>query len=259
MIMEIEIDFTKSAQENANEYYRRSKKLAQKREGAEKAVKDLEKRLAEIRSRAKAETSRRVVKAERSEWYEKFHWFYTSNGMLAIGGRDAHQNELINSRHFESNDIFFHADIFGASVVVLKDGISAPKEIKEEVAEFAACYSSAWKEGQRTVDVYAMRRDQISKSTGKGSLGTGSFLMKGERDWYRNVGLSIIMFVKDGKLNSVPGMTFGKMAKDGLVHAKITQGNHKKSDAAKKVSAKLDYDNIDVIMRQLPVGGFRVE
>ena len=52
MIMEIEIDFTKSAQENANDYYKKSKKLALKKEGAEKAIKDLEKKLKEERANA---------------------------------------------------------------------------------------------------------------------------------------------------------------------------------------------------------------
>ncbi|MGD0510415.1 MAG: NFACT RNA binding domain-containing protein, partial [Candidatus Micrarchaeaceae archaeon] len=133
--MEIEIDFTKSAQDNANEYYKRSKKLAQKREGAEKAVKELEEKLEKIRKDKKAAPARRIIKTVKKEWYEKFHWFFTSNGMLAIGGRDAHQNELINSRHFEDNDLFFHADIFGAPVFVLKDGSVADRDIREEVAE----------------------------------------------------------------------------------------------------------------------------
>ncbi len=256
--MEIEIDFTKSAQENANEYYKRSKKLAQKEIGAEKAVRDLEKRLSEMRASAK-KPEKRIVNVAKREWYEKYHWFYTSNGMLAIGGRDAHQNELMNSRHFEDNDLFFHADIFGASVVLLKDGTSAPKEIKEEVAEFAACYSSAWKEGQRTVDVYAMKRNQVSKSNSKGSLGTGSFLMSGEREWYRNIELCLVAFMKEGRLNTVPQKTFKKINDSNIAHVKIVQGNYKKSDAAKKVAAKLGYDDLDVIMRQLPAGSFKIE
>ena len=43
--MKIKIDFTKSAQENANEYYAKAKKLALKKEGAEKAIKELQQRL----------------------------------------------------------------------------------------------------------------------------------------------------------------------------------------------------------------------
>lgn len=259
MIMEIEIDFTKSAQENANDYYKKSKKLAQKKEGAEKAIKELEERLSDERANAKEKPARRIVKTTKKEWYEKFHWFYTSNNMLVIGGRDAHQNEMINSKYFDEKDLFFHADIFGASVVVLKEGADAPREIRQEVAEFAACYSSAWKEGLRTVDIYAMERDQVSKSSSKGSLGTGSFLMSGERDWYRSVQLSLFMFVKEDRLYTVPKTTFEKMKLDNIPHVKISQGNFKKSDAAKKVMAKLSYPDMDTIMRQLPVGNFRIE
>ncbi len=259
MIMEIEIDFTKSAQDNANEYYKKSKKLAQKKAGAEKAVKDLEKMLVDARSNAKIKPERRIIKSVKKEWYEKFHWFFTSNGMLVIGGRDAHQNELINSRHFEEGDLFFHADIFGASVVVLKEGETAGKEIREEVAEFAACYSSAWKEGLRTVDVYAMKRNQVSKSSSKGSLGTGSFLLKGERDWYRSMQLSLVMFVKDERLYTVSKSTFSKIKEESIKFATVTQGNYKKSDAAKKIAAKLMYPDIDTIMRCLPVGGFKID
>jgi predicted ribosome quality control (RQC) complex YloA/Tae2 family protein len=257
--MEIEIDFTKSAQENANDYYKKSKKLAQKKEGAQKAIKELEDRLSKHKANAVKAPERRIIKTVKKEWYEKFHWFYTSTNMLVIGGRDAHQNELINSKHFDENDLFFHSDIFGASVVVLKDGAQAGKDVRTEVAEFAACYSSAWKEGLRTVDVYAMKRNQVSKSSAKGSLGTGSFLLSGERDWYRSVQLSLAMFVKEDRLYTIPKSTFEKTKSDELKYAKISQGNFKKSDAAKKVSTKLGYGDIDTIMRQLPVGSFRIE
>ena len=68
-----------------------------------------------------------------------------------------------------------------------------------------------------------------------------------------------MMFVKDDRLYSVPRSTFTKMQDEKIAHVKITQGNFKKSDAAKKISAKLNYRDIDTIMRQLPVGGFRIE
>ncbi len=259
MTMEIEIDFTKSAQQNASDYYERSKKLLVKKAGAERAVKDLEKKLKEERLREKPKPELKTVKLSKGEWYEKFHWFYASNGMLAIGGRDAHQNELINSRHFNDNDLFFHANIFGASAVVLIGVAQADRDIRQEAAEFAACYSSAWKEGLRTVDVYAMKRDQVSKSTGKGSLGTGSFLLSGERDWYRGVQLSLIMYAKDGKLSTVSRTTFEKTKEGIQKYAKVSQGSMKKSDAAKKISAKLGYEDLDTVMRQLPVGEFRIE
>ncbi len=256
--MEIKIDYTKSAHENAGDYYNRAKRLVQKRAGAEKAIKELERSLKDAEKKAlqKRQEVRKVIDTKK-EWYESFHWFMTSDGLLAIGGRDARQNELMNSRHFTESDLFFHADVFGASVFILKEGLGAGQKSKEETAHFAACYSSAWASGTRSTDVYAMRREQVSKSTGKGSLGTGSFLLKGEREWYRNVPLMLSFFLTKGKLNAIPSIESGRIEADGLVN--VAQGDLKKSDAAKQIAKMLGYNDIDYIMRQLPpTGGFSV-
>ena len=258
LLMEIEIDFTKSAQDNADDYYKKSKKLVAKKEGAEKAVKELKERLSKAQKENVVKEKKGPMKIAPKEWYEKFHWFFTSNDMLVIAGKDAHQNELLNSKYFEEKDLFFHANIFGAPVTILKEGASAGVEARQEVAQFAASYSSAWKEGLHAVDVYAMKREQVSKSTSKGSLGTGSFLLSGERDWYRNVRLSLVMYIKDGKLISVPYVTFEKIRQGIEKHVIIEIGKDKKSDAAKKILKRLEYDNIDSIMQMLPTGEFRI-
>lgn len=255
--MEIKVDFTKSAQENASAYYEKSKRLLHKREKIKEVIKDLEARLEEARKNDVVK-ERKIIKVRSKDWYEKFHWFFTSNGMLAIGGRDAHQNEFLNSRHFSEHDLFFHSDIFGASVVILQGGADAPHEIRNEVAQFAACFSSAWQKMQKSVDVYAMNRDQVSKSTSQGSLGTGSFMLKGERDWYRNTELELFAFVEVDKLKVVPKATLEKL-KIETPCATIVQGKMKKSDAAKRLSALLHYSDLDVIMQQLPTGTFDIE
>ena len=256
--METQIDLTKSAQDNANDYFIRSKRAKKKLEGAQQSVLDLEKKLEGARSRLERSASKKKVKIiTKQEWYEKFNWFFTSSGMLAIGGRDAVQNEAINSKHFESGDLFFHADIFGASLVVLKEGRDASEESKLEVAQFAACHSSAWKQNLSTVDVYALKREQVSKSSSKGSLGTGSFAMSGEREWFRSVKLELAAFIDENKkLNFVPGSTFELLGKKGV---RILIGKSKKSDAAKQVAKRLEYDDLDYIMQQLPAGEFGIK
>ncbi|MDE1856560.1 MAG: DUF814 domain-containing protein [Candidatus Micrarchaeota archaeon] len=255
--MEIDIDFTRSAQDNANSYYQSSKKLQQKKEGARKAIAELEKKLEQARK--SDEMSRKVakLKAAPKEWYQKFRWAIASDGSIIIGGRDASQNEQLNSRHFEDADLFFHADIFGASVVILKGGASSPKEVREETAQFAACYSSAWKEGSSSVDVYAMRREQVSKSTAKGSLGSGSFLLTGEREWYRSTPLSLSAYVSGERLFVVPSRTYERL-KDKPQRLEISPGDDKKSDAAKKMAKMLNYYDLDEIMQRLPAGEFTV-
>ncbi len=259
--MEIEIDLSKSAQQNANEYFQKAKKAKRKAEGAKQSIAELEKRLAHAKEKLEKESSEKQIRQiVKREWYEKFHWFFASNGMLAIGGRDAEQNEIINSRYFENNDLFFHADVYGADVVILKNGKVAERAVKEEAAQFAACHSSAWKRGLSSADVYALKKEQVSKSKSGGSLGVGSFAMQGEREWFKNMSLELVAFVKrDEKNNSerfcvVPSDTFRRThATTGI---RIKPGAIKKSDAAKKISKKLGYSDLDYIMQQLPAGPF---
>ena len=171
--MEIEVDFTKSAQMNAKDYFGESKKAKWKMEGAKRSITDLQKKLKEAEALEEKRKEMRIV--QKREWYEKFNWFFTSSGMLAVGGRSADQNEELNSKHFEAHDLFFHAEIFGASVVILKDGTKSKKEDREEVAQFAASFSKAWENAQGIVDVYSLNREQVTKSRNAGSLAKGSF------------------------------------------------------------------------------------
>jgi len=279
MIMEARIDITKSAQENAQEYFSMSKKARHKKAGAEAAIAELKAKLKTYEERERAASSKSIRKLERKEWYEKFHWFVASNGMLVIGGRDAQQNEILNSRYFEDNDLFFHADIFGASVVIMKNGVSAAREVREEAAQFAASHSRAWEQGLSAVDVYAAKRSQVSKSKEHGSLSTGSFLISGEREWFKgsklelcafasentiNANESIVSFVPSLKisvnakrLNIAPSLTVSKL--NILNYVKIAPGNTKKSDAAKIIAKRLGFEDIDYIMQQLPAGSFSVK
>jgi predicted ribosome quality control (RQC) complex YloA/Tae2 family protein len=257
MGMKVDIDFTKSAQDNADSYYRLSKKLKKKIAGASIAISDLEAKRSTIESKPKP--VKEVRKIEEKKWFEKFNWFMTSNNMLAIGGRSAVQNELVNSKYFENTDIFFHADIFGASVVILKDGLNAPREIKEEVAQFAGCFSKAWEGGMSSVNVYSVKREQVTKSKEKGSLGTGSFLIEGEREWFKGMGLELCAFkeIEGQKPTIVPVST--AMALGVKKFILLKPGKVKKSDAAKTLSRKLDYNDLDYIMQHLPAGSFSLK
>ncbi len=255
--MRIDIDYTKSAQDNADDYFKLSKKLKKKAEGASIAIRDLEAK----RSKAGAvpEQKIRIRNVAQRKWYEKFNWFNTSSGMLAIGGRSAAQNELINSRYFESTDLFLHADVFGASVVILKDGIKAPREIREQAAQFAACFSKAWENGMGSANVYSLKREQVTKSSEKGSLGTGSFLLEGEREWFKDVPLELCAYVPEGGTSVCVVPVQAAIAMGIKRYLLLKPGNVKKSDAAKTIAQKLSCSDIDYIMQRLPAGGFSVK
>ena len=91
--MQAEIDYTKSAQKNAEEYFNRAKEAKKKLEGAEQAIKRLEQKADQLEK--ETVVKKELQKKEEREWYERFYWCFTSGGQLVIGGRSAQQNEEV--------------------------------------------------------------------------------------------------------------------------------------------------------------------
>ena len=66
---------------------------------------------------------------------------------MIIGGRDADQNESLVRKLLEPNDIFVHADIHGASAVIVKCVGKISEKALREASVIAASFSKAWKQG----------------------------------------------------------------------------------------------------------------
>ena len=181
---DVELDLNRSIHENADLYYEKAKKAKEKLEGLLKAIEKTReemKRVEEIEAK-KFLSSIRVIR--RREWYERFRWFITSDGFLAIGGRNAQMNEEIVSKYMEERDLFFHTQTPGAPAVVLKRGQEAPETSLLETAQFAAIYSSLWKEGMHSGEVYYVLPEQVRKSAKAGEyLPKGSFYIVGKRNY----------------------------------------------------------------------------
>lgn len=174
------------------EYEHFSDKLARARE----TVRDLGAKLEEIATRRAVLESLRI-RPRRTSWFSRFLWIETSGGFLAIGGRDASQNELLVRRYLGPRDIFMHADILGASAfVILTQGRLVPEEDLREVACLAASYSKAWKAGLSSVDVFWVWGEQVKLSAPPGEyLPKGSFMVYGQKNFIKNVELSLSLGV----------------------------------------------------------------
>ena len=61
-----------------------------------------------------------ISKTRTPLWFEKFHWFITSENCLVISARDASQADLLVRRYIAPRDAFVHADLPGAPVTVVK-------------------------------------------------------------------------------------------------------------------------------------------
>ncbi|MBI5884933.1 DUF814 domain-containing protein, partial [archaeon] len=190
--MKIEIDLRKSLHENASSYFDEAKKTDRKLEGLEKAITDLQSRIKELEAKGVRQAKQLARKRPR-QWFEKFRWFNSSDGFLAIGGRDATSNESIVLKQMQPEDKYFHADIHGAPHVIVKaEGREVPEETLKEAACFAVTFSSAWKLGFASYDVYSVKPEQVSKKAMAGeALGKGAFMIYGQRQWFRKMPLSL--------------------------------------------------------------------
>ncbi|MBI2674906.1 MAG: NFACT family protein [Candidatus Aenigmarchaeota archaeon] len=204
--MEVELDITKSIEENASGYFEMAKKSKRKLEGLEKSKDIAEKKF----SREKRKEPGKIP-AKKQKWFEKFRWFTTSDGFLVIGGRSADDNETIFKKHIEKGDLVFHADIQGASLVVLKiEGRKLTEISMKEAAEFAAAGSKAWQASLGAVDVYCVKSDQISKSPPSGTfLPKGSFMVTGQKIWFRDMEMKTSIGVKIDRQKGLAAVVYG--------------------------------------------------
>ena len=95
--------------------------------------------------------------------------------MVVLGGRDASQNEELVKKYMTGGDLFVHADVHGASVVIVK----GTTEKMDEVAQFAASYTGAWRSGHFSADVYSAQPNQVSKTPESGDFVTGVHSLSG--------------------------------------------------------------------------------
>jgi predicted ribosome quality control (RQC) complex YloA/Tae2 family protein len=203
------LDLREKLFDSAGRFYERSKRAKQKLEGAEAALEESRRKLVEVEAEIKkaetlghvkpVEAVKEIVKRKikRKEWFEKFRWFVSSDGFLVVAGKDAVSNEVLIKKYTSADDIVFHADIVGAPFVVVKtEGKKPSEQCLREAGEFAAAFSRGWREGFGSVDVYWVKPEQLSKGGPSGeSVPRGAFVMRGERNWIRNLPLRIAIGV----------------------------------------------------------------
>lgn len=196
----VELDFTMSVEENAAKYYEDAKWAKRKLGGAAQAIEAQREKLEQVPKPEDVVLEEEEIpkKKPRKKWFEKFRWFISSTGFMVIGGKDATQNEMVIKKHAEPSDLVFHADIPGAAFVVIKSGgKEIDLETQKEAAEFAAAHSKAWSKGLGTVDIFSVRPEQVTKTPPSGEyLPKGAFMVRGERNWYKEVELKLAIGVR---------------------------------------------------------------
>jgi predicted ribosome quality control (RQC) complex YloA/Tae2 family protein len=217
---------------NAQRYYERAKEMAKKRAGAEKAIEDTQ-RLIEKKTSPKPR-SRLLMRPKKPRWYERFRWFESTDGFLIIGGRDAQTNEELYSKYLENRDLVFHTDAPGAPLTIVKtSGEAVPESTLEEAAQFAVSYSSVWKAGMYAGDCYMVRADQVTRTPEHGEfLRKGSFVIRGERRYFRDVPVGVSVGITDERLIGGPPSAIKPKVQRGV---DILPGEYSAEDLAKRI------------------------
>lgn len=246
---------------------------AKRKSGAIKSIEQIknntQKKLAKLQSTAKTEKdSVSFAEIRKKNWYERYRWFFTSDGILAIGGRDAPSNSAVVRKHLGKNDKIFHADIFGSPFFILKDAENPPTASMNEVAHATVCFSRAWREGMYGVSAYWVEPEQVKKSAPSGQfLPKGSFSIEGQRNFVKistlKLAVGIIPQGDDYVVTCGPPET---IKKNSICYAIIEPHGADMVDSAKKIrleflklkEAITKKINIDDFVRALPAGASQI-
>jgi len=252
----VDLDVRKNLVEIYNELRKRVSKLEKDVEHARRELENLRHRLEEVlEERSIEERAVEMRLSKKSEWFERYHWLKTSSGLLAIGGRDASQNISILRKFVSPHDVVLHADVHGASAVVLKvpPGKEPSEQDIREAAALAACYSKAWKHGLRCVDVFWVRGDQVSLSPPSGEyLPRGGFMVYGKKNFVKCVELRLALGIElDGQSYRVIVGPEHLVASRAVAYMVLEPGNDDPATIVKRFREALKSGGLRVLARCL--------
>ena len=292
----ITLEVSNTVHQNAQRYFEEARSQKNKAEGAKTALASTEKiqDRAEKQAAKDAAAGRlRAKKRSKRFWFERHRWAILSGGHFLIGGKDAKGNDVVVRKHLTSNDLYFHADLHGAPScsLKLKDGLALnqnpsevipegvaslqivqnlgedmedarqlPESVHSEAAQVAVCWSRAWGSGGAAAIAFHARPSQVSKTTESGeSLARGSFVVRGQRNWHRDLPLemAIGMAVVNGVPIPVSG-TPSTISQYCQRWTKIIPGREKKESIANRI-AKATGLAQDDLLSCLPSGNCSLE
>ena len=268
--MKISLDINKSVDENASLYFEKAKKAKKKLKGTLEALERTKQQIEKLKKQQDSEIKKLEAeekleekkKARKTEWHEKFRWFYSSEGFLCVGGRDATTNEIVIKKHADADDIVFHTDMAGSPFFVVKadENKKIGKKTLQEAADATASFSRAWKLGMLSSDVFHVKPEQVSKEAQSGEyLTRGAFMIKGKTTYIKpTIEVAVSIDNKERIIcGPVSAIKANKEKKADVII--LRQGDKKPSDIAKTIKAKLKCDNdLDEIIRMIPSGNSEV-
>jgi len=243
------IDKSKSLQANASSYFDKSKEMDRKAERTREV----------IASKPVSKPKKKIIKNKNVEWFERFRWFITTEREIAVAGKDARTNEQVVKKYLKANDRYAHADIHGAPSVVVKNvnGVQPSESSMLEACNFSLSYSKAWGARVSGGHSFWVDNDKVSKTPNTGEfLAKGSFVIRGKRNWNRNLELNVAIglttYDENPKFMGGPISSIEKHCEKYVI---FRPGFTERKIVIRKLSEAFSAESTD-IEKLLPSGGF---
>ena len=263
----IKIDLNSSLPTTASALFNESKKQKAAIGSIEKLLEKTEKDLQKVVKKGEGAKQVNVTQVRKKNWFERYRWFYTTDGVLAVGGRDSSSNSAIIRKHLEKNDKVFHAEISGSPFFLLKDNVSPTPASLTELAHATVCFSKVWKEAIYGSSAYWVNPDQVKKGAPSGqSMAKGSFMIEGQRNFVKistlKMCVGIIKYEESYLLTCGPP----SMKDTAVCYAMIEPTGQDMADVAKRIRYEFLSSNeeiakpfsIDDFVRVLPTGACNI-
>jgi predicted ribosome quality control (RQC) complex YloA/Tae2 family protein len=202
-----------------------------------------------------------IVIKRKTLWFEQFHWFISSDGLIVILGKNSDQNEMLVKRYMEKHDLYMHSDVHGSGSCIIKrnpNDKEIPYMTLEEANVFLICHTKAWvaNSPDRSYWVYP---DQVSKTPKTGEYVTkGSFIIIGSKNIMSmpklELGLTIMFKEKNNDILSnkisddtqfaIPMCAPYRLVNKNKIKVKIVPGN-------KSINKTIKNDILSIIKKQI--------
>ena len=266
--VKVRVDPDASPHSAASALFDESKKQAAAVKSIEAQRLRAEAQLRKLEGRAEGERasvgSRQIAKRA---WFQRYRWFFTSDGFVAVGGRDSSSNSALIRKQMGGEDRVFHADTFGSPFFVLKDSGKASAASIEEAADATVCFSRAWRDAVHGTGAYWVLPGQVKKAAPSGQfLPKGSFVIEGRRNYVRAspLKLAVGMVRRPDSLMLCCGPP-APVKRHSACYALIEPSSGDMADAAKKIRYEFarSFEEsralpLDEFVRALPAGGSHV-
>lgn len=271
--IEIEVEASSSLMNLVSKLYDRAKDEERRVTSIRKAMRPFLWKKKSLQNSILVEEQTKEEPAVRKQrpWYFNYRWLFTSDGRLAVGGRDASSNGALIRKHLDPSDSVFHADIHGSPFFVLKgDGEASEKSISE-VCQAVVVYSRGWRGGLAAGDAFWVKPEQVKMHAPSGMyLPKGSFLIEGKKNIVKGLQMKASVGLVDYHEEVVLiGGSRSALENYSVALIDVIPDRGESSELAKKVKSELirifpsaaDKTKkipIDDFIRVLPSGGGRV-